>query len=723
MNLQEAPLYIGMLTCIAPLVAVLLRPGARLLRIATLIVAFATGVFLYTLLRVIQFGPTDQPNVWVRLLMASGVPLLLGGYLLTLSLGRDRPDEAFRQARRPFVLLLGAGIVTLFLLSKHSFLAGFDWKDLRGTIHLGALGKAYVSYLLVGIVLTGYNLENTYRLVPSHMRHHLRLPFLGFFGVLGFFTFILTTGLLYSSVGLGKLIAATIPLAFANILVGYSILRGALTDVAAPVSRSVVYSSFTAIAAGLYVLAVGVVAQVATFTHWSPDEVVTLSFGFLVVLLAVLLLFSNRFQRRMRRFIDRNFYVNRYDYRTQWSNVTKALESVIETESVLERARAILEDVFLADHITIALREEATLVIRPRRGKGTGDGRAILPDDSPLATMLSTERRSILLDRRPDDFEYIGIYAENQAWLDTTASQIIAPLLEGNHLLGCVGLERNHKDDPFTYEDVTLLDSVAFHIASKLREARHAEELVESREMSLISQWSNMLLHDLKNYLSPLRLVAHNLVEYQTTQGIAELASGDITRVADRMETLVRTLSELRDNPQRVQQRVDMNVLVRATLKEMHVERRDSLKVDLSLAESATVLGDHAMLQRVLENLVNNAIEAMNGSGTLSIETRRAPSRNNGTQVLVAVHDTGRGIEPEFLRDQLFRPFATTKKGGLGLGLYQSRSIVRAHGGELKVESQVGAGTTFQIIMESAEKGGSDGARELLPRTPDGVVT
>ena len=138
---------------------------------------------------------------------------------------------------------------------------------------------------------------------------------------------------------------------------------------------------------------------------------------------------------------------------------------------------------------------------------------------------------------------------------------------------------------------------------------------------------------------------------------------------------------------------------------------------------NATVLGDQGMLQRVLENLVNNAIEAMNGSGTLTIETRHTPSRNNGAQVQVAVRDTGKGIEPEFLRDQLFRPFATTKKGGLGLGLYQSRSIVRAHGGELKVESQVGAGTTFQIIMESAEKGGSDGAKELLPRTPDGVVT
>ena len=105
-------------------------------------------------------------------------------------------------------------------------------------------------------------------------------------------------------------------------------------------------------------LAVGVISQVAVFTHWSPDEVVTLSFGFLAISLAVLLLFSNRFQRRVRRFIDRNFYVNRYDYRTQWSNVTRAMESGIDTESVLESAHALLRDIFLAKDVTLALREK-----------------------------------------------------------------------------------------------------------------------------------------------------------------------------------------------------------------------------------------------------------------------------------------------------------------------------------------------------------------------------
>ena len=720
MTLQEFPLLIGALSCLVPLIAMLLRQPARLLRVATALLAFSLAGFLFSLLRLVQVGPTSEPHLWVYAVMASGAPLLLAGWMLSVGIGRERPDESFRKSRQTFVFLLLGGVLSLLVVRHGRFILGFDWDAGRGTIHLGALGKAYVSYLLVGMVLTGYNLESTYRLVPSQARPRLKLLFLSFFGLLGFFTFILTTGLLYSSIGVGKLVAASIPIVVVNVVLGYTFMRNALSDVAAPVSRSIVYSSFTAIAAGLYVLAVGVISQVAVFTHWSPDEVVTLSFGFLAILLAVLLLFSNRFQRRVRRFIDRNFYVNRYDYRTQWSNVTRAMESGIDTESVLESAHALLRDIFLAEDVTLALREKATLVIVPRAGHGIGDPRAVLVDDSPLALRLAADRHALLLDRRPDDFEYISIYAENGVWLDATASQIVAPLLDGARLVGSIGLHRSHRDDPFTYEDVALLDSVASHVSARLREVQQAEEMAENREMNLISQWSNMLLHDLKNYLSPLRLVALNLVQFKEKPGIAELAAGDIGLVADRMDALVRTLSELRDDPSRSQHRIDLNQLVHTTLTQMQVERRETLQVELDLDRQAAVTGDQDMLQRVLENLVTNAIEAMDGAGTLTIQTRSEAMRNNSSLVHVSVQDTGVGMPPEFVREHLFRPFATTKRGGLGLGLYQSRSIVRAHGGELKVESHQGVGTTFQIIMTAATD--IDSVADGRLRTPDGVV-
>ncbi len=723
MNLQEGMLLLGISCCLLPVVAVLLRQTLPLLRFATTLLALSLASFLFALLRLIQVGPTDTPHIWVYVLLASGVPALLAGYMLSLCIGRERPDAAFHNSRRTFVLLGLGGVLALFLMHRAGFVTGFDWKDGRGTIHLGALGKAYLSYLLVGIVATGYNLESTYRLVSSSVRPRLKPLFFSFFGLLGFVTFVVTTGLLYSALGVGKMVAGVLPITLANGLLGYTFMRSSLSDIAAPVSRSIVYSSFTAIAAGLYVLAVGIISQVATYTKWSPDEVVILSFGFLAALLAVLLLFSNRFQRRVRRFIDRNFYVNRYDYRTQWSNVTGALECGVDQEGVLRAAHALLRDIFLADAVTISLHEDASLSIRPRLGKGSQNGGGRLEAHSPLVKRLVTEKNSLLLNRRPDDFEYIAIYAEDSAWLDETASQIVAPLLENGRLMGCVGLERLHKDDPFTYEDVALLDSVASHISSKLREVQHAEDLAESREMNLISQWSNMLLHDLKNYLSPLRLVATNLVKHRDAPGFTEMAAGDLGRVADRMESLVRALTELRDKPRDTQQRIDVNDLVHTTLQQLQVDRRDSLQVELQLGKQATVTGDQDMLQRVLENLVTNAIEAMDGAGKLRIATRTLPLHaTTGSRVHVSVQDTGVGMPPEFVRDRLFRPFSTTKKGGLGLGLYQCRSIVRAHGGELKVESQPGVGTTVEIIMTGTPDNRAVAEADVASRTPGGIA-
>jgi putative PEP-CTERM system histidine kinase len=703
MSLHQLPLWIGMISGILPVVAMYMRQRSRLLRIAALTGSLAVAVHLAILLRLLQRAPENAVNPLVLALAASPVPILLAGYLISLSVGREFPEEFLRSRRRTFAYLGLAGIACLLGLRSHAFVTGYDWVGRMGTIHLGALGKAYLSYLLIGGVLVGYNLESTYRLAPSHLRHHLRLPFLGFFAILMYYTFVLTTGMLYSSIGLGKLIAAGMPIALANAFIGYGFMRGALTDVAAPVSRHIVYSSFTAMAAGLYVLAVGIVAQVATVTKWSPDEVVSLSFGFLAAFIAILLLFSNRFQRQVRRFIDRNFYVNRYDYRAQWSHVTQALGNAASRSEVLAGAHTLLQEVFLADEITIALRDEASPTIRPRAGKGQGDPAAVLPEDTPLYHRLRQERRAMLLDRRRDDFEQIPIYAENRFWLEHTASHLCAPICDGPELVGVLGLQRRHGDDAFTFEDVTLLDNVAAHVSATLNSVRLAEELAQSREMDLVAQCSNMLLHDLKNYLAPLRMVAQNLVKFKDRPDIASIAAQDVERVATRMEGLILKLSEARTRLHLEGTQLDLDALVRTVLEDMQVAKRPGTQMHLDLQAGLPVVGDEGMLRRVLENVIANALDAMNGSGTLRINSRPRPAQQNGkSQVLLNVADSGCGMSEEFLRDQLFHPFATTKRGGLGLGLYQSRAIIRAHGGEMHVASRLGQGTTVELVLATS---------------------
>jgi hypothetical protein len=703
MNFPKTVLLLAIFSTVLPVVAVFLRGRSRrLVMVSTLLAAVAMSVMLAAILGVVDSGPRTTPTPWIVVLFASAVFVLLAGYLFSLCLGREHPEESVRQSRGTMILLGVAGAVLVSFVHQHHFVSRFDPMDGRGTIHLGALGKIFLSYLLIGVVLVGYNLEKTYRIASTEARPRIRLPIAGLFSLLAYQTFLLAGAMLYASIGMGKMIALALPVGFAGVMVAYGYLRGAITDVNAPVSRTMVYSSFTAVAAGLFVLAIGAAAQIANRTSLSPDEILVVAFVFLVVLIVALLLFSNRFQRRVRRFIDRNFYVNRYDYRTQWSALTEVLDTATDRATILSRAPAFLQSVFAADAVTIALRDDATQQIRPCRGKGS-DTQEILERESPLYRRLCLERKSLLLNRKTHDFTYLPIYAEDHAWLDSTASRIVAPLFDGKELVGTIGLERRDEDDPFTYEDVALLDSISAHVAAALRTMELAREVVETREMELMSHWSSMLLHDLKNYLAPLRMAATNLVEYKDRPEIGVVCAGDINRVTDRMEKLVHTLAELRRDSALGREALCPNQLVREAIAGLQVAARPSIAVDLQLRAEQSVQGDPGLLRRVLENLITNAVEAMSGVGTLSICTEDYKA-NGASKVQFRVTDTGCGIPDEFLRDRLFRPFATTKRKGLGLGLYQCRSIIRAHGGDLRVESRVGAGSVFEITLAALSR-------------------
>jgi signal transduction histidine kinase len=103
---------------------------------------------------------------------------------------------------------------------------------------------------------------------------------------------------------------------------------------------------------------------------------------------------------------------------------------------------------------------------------------------------------------------------------------------------------------------------------------------------------------------------------------------------------------------------------------------------------------DPEQIQKVVTNLVLNAIEAMPGGGKVRLATARS-----GAMVVLSVTDDGCGMSAEFVNRSLFRPFQTTKKTGLGIGMFQSRMIVEAHGGKITVASSPGSGTTFQVFL------------------------
>jgi signal transduction histidine kinase len=171
-------------------------------------------------------------------------------------------------------------------------------------------------------------------------------------------------------------------------------------------------------------------------------------------------------------------------------------------------------------------------------------------------------------------------------------------------------------------------------------------------------------------------------------------ATDNLRSIVARLSKPVETLSgEYRS----ALKPVDLSALVRHVV-ETTAGQASFHEVEIRLPDGLEVVADVERLERVFENLIINALEAMGASaGHLTIDGGREGEQS----IFITVADTGAGMTPEFINTKLFRPFATTKKQGLGLGLYTCREVVEAHGGSIEVESKPSSGTRFRVVLPS----------------------
>jgi signal transduction histidine kinase len=237
-------------------------------------------------------------------------------------------------------------------------------------------------------------------------------------------------------------------------------------------------------------------------------------------------------------------------------------------------------------------------------------------------------------------------------------------------------------------------------------EARAALEVVARRaeRLAALGTLAAGLAHELNNPIGIISSRIELMLLDAAATGLPESLAEDlrvIHRHAQRVARIAQGLLSFARNAPMQRGPVDLNQLIRDTV--MLAERqftRDGVAVDVALAGALPAIeGDPTALQQVILNLVINARDAIDGPGTVRIET--APLDGPGAGVRLAVSDTGRGIAREDL-PRIFDPFFTTKARGSGLGLSITHGIVREHGGAIDVESQPGRGTRFVITLPAA---------------------
>jgi signal transduction histidine kinase len=186
-----------------------------------------------------------------------------------------------------------------------------------------------------------------------------------------------------------------------------------------------------------------------------------------------------------------------------------------------------------------------------------------------------------------------------------------------------------------------------------------------------------------------------------------------VERTVRSLRELMSQVSGVSSPPAPKPEPVALRELVSEALAEsgLALDGTPGLRVDVTVPEGAEAVLDRRQLGRVLVNLLVNAREALQPPGTIGVRAITVSGADGSREAVIEVSDSGRGMSEEFLRTRLFKPFSTTKKGGLGVGLAQCRGIVEAHGGTIDARSRPGEGTVFTVRIPSGAPGG-EGAAE-----------
>ncbi|MFL6795257.1 MAG: XrtA/PEP-CTERM system histidine kinase PrsK [Sphingomicrobium sp.] len=464
-------------------------------------------------------------------------------------------------------------------------------------------------------------------------------------------------------------------------------------------SRAATFQSLSLLGICLYL---SVMAILATAFRRSEGEWATASTALLLGLVSAstaLLAMSQRVRGWLKVKLAKHLFEHRYDYRTEWLRFTDTLGRSGEDAPPLgERIVKAFADIADAPGGLLLAADPGGAIAAaaafnwPGGTPPAGEGEA----DSSFWSEAESRRRIIEFDALrhgygPPEDSALPI----PRWMiDDPSVWAGIPLIHHDRLVGLVLLAAPEYRRPLDWEDFDLLRTAGRQAASSLAEAHGQQALSNAQRFEEFNRRFAFILHDVKNLVSQLSLVARN----------AERHADNPEFRADMVATLKSSVGKMNDLLARLSPRSSARVQrieaqpLRPVLTAAIAAKRGEHDVKLIGDASLWAEFDGPALEQAVGHLVQNAVEAC--SATLLVTVRVAV---RGGAVAVSISDKGIGMDSDFVRNRLFQPFSSTKPGGFGVGAFEARSLVAAMGGQLAVDSQPGQGTTFTIMLPAAE--------------------
>jgi putative PEP-CTERM system histidine kinase len=633
---------------------------------------------------------------WLLFIISSLVP---AAWLL-FSISFARANFLEQISKWKWVLLLAAAaplfLITLF---NNDFISLVLAPQNSPTFFIRIGWSGYLWHIISIIISIAIlmNLERTFRHATGHIRWQTKFMFLGIGSIFGIRIFTDSQVVLFNGVDTGLYVVDLGALLVADIFIFRALFRGKPLSASIQLSHQFLYTSFTILIVGAYFISLGMIAWISVHFEWLKNINLVIFLVFVTMIVLATFLLSDRLRTKRKRFISRHFKRPQYDYQKIWEDFTQKTASVTKTNELCNIIVKMVSDTLEILSVSIWLVDE-------KQEQLSFGGSTVFTADqieemqffkeggTKMIRAMTNQNMPLDLKGREDDWVSDLVHTYK---LETRESRIryYVPLNAAGNLIGIMTLSEKVFYESLTFEESELIKTISDQTAAALLGMRLSERLRQIREQEAFQTMSAFFMHDLKNLASKLSLVTQNLPLHMDNPEFRTDALKTISQSVSKINKMSSRLSLLSQKIDLSFRETNINDLITAAIYDakeyVKVQVRQNFDHNMPLIPI-----DQEQMHKVLENLLMNAYDAMGKDGQISVATS---FQDNWVEI--SVSDTGCGISKEFMEKNLFRPFQTTKKQGMGIGLYHCKTIVDAHGGKLNVESEEGKGTIFKILL------------------------
>jgi putative PEP-CTERM system histidine kinase len=644
------------------------------------------------------FVVVRTPAMWFseRLFDALRLMAALGFLSMVLGLGQVVRATGLRYTARGALVAVGAAL----FVAAFSLGAPFPGAELQPGWSAIAIAP------LVGISIYGLVLsEQVYRRTDARLKWNTRPLVLAFGGIFVFDLVLYSDAQLFNVIDPSLWAARGAVHALAIPLLAMAAMRNADWKFGIALSRGVLAGSTALLVAAGYLLATALLGYFVRYVGGSWGNVLATVLVFAAGALLAVVTLSETFRAKLRVLVAKNFLAYRYDYREEWLSFTRTLSLPYAGESLAEACVRALA----------GLVESPGGVLWLQRPDGSYEQRARV-GSTPIATDSTfgepvidfLRRTGWVIDvqearRTPRKYEGLAL----PDWVvPERGAGLILPLAVGDDLIGFVVLTPPRVHVDVNWEVLDLLRTASRQASSYLAHMQATDALLEARKFEAFNRMSAFVVHDLKNLVAQLQLTLRNARRHSDKPEFQRDMLATIEHTVERMNLMMRQLragATPIENPGLV----DLGSVVRRVKS---VRASSHPRLELHVRDGVVAVGHEERLERVIGHLVQNALDAVGDEGRVAVRVI-----GDGASAIVEVVDNGPGMSAEFVREQLFKPFESTKSAGMGLGAYESQQYVNGLGGRIDVESEVGCGTTVRLVLQAPAALASE---EPLSRPP-----